>query len=144
MHKGARGNTDPDPELEAAWAAASGAADDTSEPVVRRRDRRPPGLQAPPSPARGGGGGGGGVDPALEAAWGASVSAADPRDLADHPPSPSRFKHPPRRQQQPKPAQSRLSQPKQRVPSRDGREMADTDPCVISRFVQVSFCVDSC
>lgn len=85
-HKGARGNTEPDAELEAAWAAATGVRpspvpapeneyDQESQPVVRRqRGARPSALQPPGSP---GGdtpwashpGGRGVVDPGLEAAW---------------------------------------------------------------------------
>ena len=111
-HKGARGNTERDPELEAAWAAASGTAapaaepdyDDGGGPVVQRAKPRPSALQPPDSPGAApyaSHPGRGTADPALEAAWGASVAPADPRDLADHPPSPARLKHPPKRRQKP-------------------------------------------
>lgn len=92
MHKGARGNTEPDAELEAAWAVATGVRvapapsvendyDEESQPVVRRqRGGRPAALQPPGSPGGSGGapwashpGGRGVVDPGLEAAWCARI-----------------------------------------------------------------------
>eukprot|EP01043_Picozoa_sp_COSAG02_P029956 COSAG02_NODE_1888_length_10500_cov_3.026536_4_plen_1147_part_00 len=148
-HKGARGNTEPDPELEAAWAVATGVGagpapavendyDQESQPVVRRqRGARPAALQPPGSPGGGTGGnapwashpgGRGVVDPGLEAAWGASVAPADPQDLAEHPPSPARLKHPNKRLGQKKKTQSgrsRLQMPRSPAQQPDGGSRFD-------------------